>query len=503
MEHGQTNHARTRARQTRPWAICVLGTALACLVLTNPAALAQGKSDGKPVKPASPGKHKEPARPEKVEVKPKARDAEIRQRLLSILRATDWFTNPKVSVHEGVVFLDGQTSDAEYRKWAGDLALRTRDVVAVVNRIDVVGPSLWDFTPALSEFKDMGATLVRALPWIVWGLIVLILAWGVAKLTTRVARLLFRSRVHSRLLREVAARVCGLLVYLLGLYLVLRLTGLTRLAVTVLGGTGLIGLALGIAFRDITENFLASLLLSIQQPFREGDLVEVNGLVGLVQSVNSRTTILMTLNGNQVQVPNATVYKNTIRNYTSNPNRREDFTVGIPYSELIPRAQEIALRVLADHPAVLKDPEPWVLVDNLGANTVNLRIYFWLDGTQHSWLKVKSSVIRLVKRAWQEAGVSLPSAWQEMVFPHGVPVQLVHEKPTAHENGRQATPPAEPAREVVATDAEAGLRSEAGEIKDQAQRAWSPAEGENLLGRKPASDARNGRPTNSSEGNAG
>ena len=109
-----------------------------------------------------------------------------------------------------------------------------------------------------------------------------------------------------------------------------------------------------------------------------------------------------------MQVPNSTVFKSTLRNFTSNPNRRDDFIVGIGYDDSITFAQEVALKVLAEHPAVLHDPEPLVLVENLGSSTVNLRIYFWLDGGQHSWAKVKSSVIRLTKRAFQDAGISLP-----------------------------------------------------------------------------------------------
>jgi hypothetical protein len=178
---------------------------------------------------------------------------------------------------------------------------------------------------------------------------------------------------------------------LAGLYLVLRIAGLTQLALTVVGGTGLIGLVLGIAFRDITENFLASLFLSLQQPFREGDLVEVANVTGYVQRLTSRTTVLMTLDGNQVQVPNSTVFKSTIRNFTSNPNRRDDFIVGIGYDDSIPFAQEVALKVLAEHPAVLNEPEPLVLVENLGPSTVNLRVYFWLDGGRHSW---ESEIVR-------------------------------------------------------------------------------------------------------------
>src|SRR5690606_4198699 len=126
--------------------------------------------------------------------------------------------------------------------------------------------------------------------------------------------------------------------------------GLTSIALTVLGGTGLLGIILGIAFQDITENFLASIFLSVQTPFESGDLVDIDGTMGFVQRLTTRATILMTLEGNHVQIPNSTVYKSKINNYTSNPNRRADFAVGIGYEDSIARAQEIALRILEEHP---------------------------------------------------------------------------------------------------------------------------------------------------------
>jgi small conductance mechanosensitive channel len=78
---------------------------------------------------------------------------------------------------------------------------------------------------------------------------------------------------------------------------------------------------------------------------------------------------------------------------------------------------------------VLGNPEPWVLVDGLGSATVQLRVYFWLEGTTHSWLKVRSSVIRLVKRAFQDAGISMPDEAREVVFPDGVPVRMLEAGP--------------------------------------------------------------------------
>lgn len=422
-----------------------------------------------------------PEPPDKVEVRPAAQDDDIRTRLRDILVATGWFIDPDVMVREGVVFLQGRTSEEQYKQWAGDLARNTEGVVAVVNHMEIATPTVWDFSPAWEELRSLSREAVRVLPLLVVAILVMVLAGVAARLTSHLIRALLRQRVRSQFLRAVLARACGILMFLLGLYLVLRVSGLTRLAATVIGGTGLIGLILGIAFRDITDNFLSSIFLSLQQPFREGDLVEIAGTMGYVQRLTARTTVLMTLDGNQVQVPNSTVFKSAIRNYTSNPNRREDFAIGIGYDDAIPHAQEVALKILADHPAVLKDPEPWVLVESLGAATVNLRVYFWLDGSRHSWLKVRSSVIRLVKRAFQNAGISLPDESREIIFPDGVPVRMLNAD-GALGDGRPVQP-VRPASEpeAVSTAAEAGLQSEAHEIKEQARQAWSPDREENLL----------------------
>ncbi len=96
--------------------------------------------------------------------------------------------------------------------------------------------------------------------------------------------------------------------------------------------------------------------------------------------------------------PNATVYKSVIRNFTTIKNRREDFTVSVPRHAL-DEVQQRAIDVLKQHPAVLSEPEPAVLVDALGETAVTLRVYFWLDGKENSWLKVRSSVMRLVLHA--------------------------------------------------------------------------------------------------------
>jgi len=456
-------------------------------VLTTPA-MAQGDAVG-PQNPPPPKTEELSLAPAKVSVQPIAQDDEIRKRLLSVLEATGWFVAPQVQVEDGVVFLNGRADSDETKNWAGDLARNTQDVVAVANRIEISQPSVWDFREAWGGLSGLSRDFIRSLPFLVVALFILAMSVGAGWLTAHKAQKLLVGRVRAKLLRGVLAGVLGVMVFLIGTYIVLRVSGLTQLALTVVGGTGLIGLAVGIAFRDITENFLASIFLSVQRPFETGDLVEIVGVTGYVQQLNVRTTVLLTLDGNLVQVPNATVYKSMLQNFTATPNRRENFIVGIGYDDAIDEAQEVALKVLVDHPAVLKEPEPWVLVDELGKATVNLKIYFWINGHEHSWLKVRSSIIRLVKRAFQQQGISMPDEAREVVFPHGLPVTMMDAKqePTKKADAlKSGDAPSAEGLDAVSTKAEAGLSNEVGILEEQARQAKPVDEGENLLGAPPS-----------------
>lgn len=427
-----------------------------------------------------------------VSVEPVARDDEIQRRIRKILEATGWYADPRVEVTDGVVFLDGTAVSDDHRAWARDLASKTQDVVAVVNRIAVEPELRWTFEPALAEIKSLSRSTVAALPLIVLALVILPIAWFATSWVSSLARRLLTGRIASPHLRNVVARAIAVPVFLFGLYLVLQVAGLTQLAVSVIGGAGLLGIILGLAFRDIAENFLASLLLSVRSPFRGGDLINVQGQEGIVQSMNTRSTVLLSAEGNHIQIPNASIFKSTIVNFSAAPARREALDVGIGFDVSIAMTQDVIQAVLRDHDAVTDDPAPLVLVDSLGSATVNLKVYYWFDGDTYSAIKVKSALLRLIKRALTERGISMPDEAREIIFPQGVPiVQLSGE---GEEQARIAA-----TREIVdrrgeaaeapesgddATSAEGDLGNEREEIEEQAAAAILPESGEDLLSQK-------------------
>ncbi len=417
-----------------------------------------------------------------VTVVPEASDAKIEGRLQRILKSTGWFEATRVSVHDGVVFLDGTTETQEHRAWAGTLAKDTQDTVAVVNRIEVNADVGSIVARAGKEFTAFYRQMIRAWPLVVLAALVIVATWLVARLVSRAVRLLFAGRIESPLLLSVVARAFAIPVFLLGVYFVLQFSGLTRLALTVLGGTGLFGIVVGFGLRDIAENFLASILLSARNPFHSGDLIDVGGHTGIVQNLNVRSTILLTLDGNQVQIPNATVYKSIIKNYSSIPSRRAEFTVGIAYDSSAARAQALIAEVLQEHPAVLEMPEPLVLVEELGPATVNLRIYYWFDSATYSPYKINSALLRQTKNALLNGGIELPDSAREVIFPKGVPVIQMTSTTEAWREAESGVGAAHAADEMSdTTPSEGDLSNETVEMRGQQSEGNLPEAQENLL----------------------
>ncbi|TDT72957.1 small-conductance mechanosensitive channel [Litoreibacter halocynthiae] len=390
----------------------ILFALCAVFALSFPALSQEASSEGQDVTSPS----------QAVSVEPTARDEQIADRIVGILRSTGWYKFSRVEVKDGIVFLDGRTTNDDHKRWARDLASQTQDVVAVVNRIQVVQEANWSFAPALGEIKSVGKRIVTSLPLIVLALIVLPLTWWLSSLAARGIRRWLLGGIASPFLRDIVSRAIALPIFLIGLFVVLQVAGLTQIAVSVVGGAGVIGIVVGFAFRDIAENFLASLLLSIRRPFQSGDYIEVAGMAGSVRSMNTRSTVLLSPEGNHIQIPNAMIFKSTIVNYTSSANRRDTLVIGVGYDVSVARAQSLILEVIAGHEAVLNQPEPMILVDGLGSSTVNIKAYYWVNAKDFSVLKVKSALLRQVTKRLTEEGVSMPDDAREIIFPQGVPV---------------------------------------------------------------------------------
>lgn len=323
-------------------------------------------------------------------------------------------------------------------------------------------------------------SLWQQLPTLTVGLLILLTSIFLA---TPVARWLVSPLFHSSqnlLMQLVVRRTLSVLIILVGCYLFLKLAGLTEFAFAVVSGTGILGIILGFAFRDIAENFVSSLLLTVQKPFNLNDVVQINEHTGVVQKVTTRATTLVDFDGNHIQIPNATIYKGIIKNLTANPKMRGHFVIGIGYDNDIAQVQKLATDLLASRAEVLTEPPPQVLVDALGSATVNIKVYFWINVEQTSVLKMGSLLMRELVTLFTRQGISMPDDAREVIFPQGIP--LKYEKEPGDSDAPAMTPQARSQPTVplpAATDEDVSSDNDA--IRQQAAKAREPEAGGNIL----------------------
>ena len=287
------------------------------------------------------------------------------------------------------------------------LARRVESVVDVQDRI-VESRDVPDrISATVDRLRAQAADLIGLLPLLVVAVLVLALFWWLARLISG-SRLVDRVFSGNPFMHDLVRQVVRLVIIGMGLVLALQILDAAVVLTTLLGAAGVIGLALGFALRDTVENYIASLLLSLRQPFASNDYVDIEGCEGRVLRLTPRATILMTLDGNHTRIPNAKVYKAIIVNYTRNPKRRFMFEVGVDTEQNLADAQELAARTMANMDGVLDEPAAYCTVETLGDSNVVLRVFGWVDQNSAEFLRVRSEAIRLVKLAFDEAGIVMP-----------------------------------------------------------------------------------------------
>lgn len=217
---------------------------------------------------------------------------------------------------------------------------------------------------------------------------------------------------------NVMSRVVRLGFGLIGVLTAVTVVFPTVKPVNVLGSLGFFSIAVGFAFRDILENLLAGILLLFRSPFRTGDEVDIEGTRGTVIEINLRETVVRTYEGRRVLIPNATVYKNQVVVQTGFDAVRTESTVGIAYESDIDSARSVALQALSSTDGVRAQPEPAVLVGELGTSTVDLQLLFWTAPQQAVVRRVRDRVLSAVKTALDDAGVEMPA---DVVVLQGTP----------------------------------------------------------------------------------
>jgi len=334
-------------------------------------------------------------------------DRNIRQRLDQIFSELDALRDIDISVSNGVVTLKGEVDSVASETKALQFTRQVEGVVEVVNELTVNRDLSNRLAFTWQKIVNMTKSLTAQLPLFVLALLLLVMFWILGG-WIRERQGLFLRVSPNPFIAGLLGQIAQLGFILAGVIVALVLVDAAPVIGTILGAAGIFGLAVGFAVRDTVENYIASILLSLRNPFEVNDLVDIDGHEGNVARITSRATILISLDGNHIRIPNALVFKAVITNFTRNPERRFNFEVGIDTSEDLLATQALVLETLKATPGVLVDPSPLVVIEALGDSNVLLGIYAWVDQRHSSFPKVRSEAIRKTKDALDAAGIVMP-----------------------------------------------------------------------------------------------
>lgn len=257
---------------------------------------------------------------------------------------------------------------------------------------------------------------VQSLPRIILAILILTVFYYGAKYMAKLIRRRFLNADHDPLFVNFLSKTSKVVLIIIGVIFAMQTMGLSGIAKGLLAGAGISAFIFGFAFKDIAENFLGGLILAFNRPFSLDDTIMIREFTGHVKALNFRTTHIKTFDEKDVFLPNSIVVKEPVINFTRDGQIRLDFTVGIAYEDDISEAISLIFRTIKPTATMIKEKEPFTVVEELATSTVNLRTYFWADTLDYKKgvLEIKSEIIRLVKEVLMKEGFSLPSDIQEI-----------------------------------------------------------------------------------------
>lgn len=335
-------------------------------------------------------------------------DEQLQRVLNSIISRYPGAQRASVQVSAGVATLKGQVSSDEIVASLGEFVRQVDGVRLVLNELE----SLEEQESPVARLKYQWVMMFRWLRrwWLslLVALLIISICLSINGFIRRYGQSLMVDDKPISLSKTLVLSIISRIVPLIGFFLAILLMDWGNSFFSFFGAAGILGISFGFAFQQVGDNFLSSLLLGMRRPYKVGDFVEIAGYKGFVKSLNTRATNLVTLDSHLVRIPNSLVYKSLLINQTASPIRREIIELKITsYQTQVSKAQSLMTSVMMRHPAVLSNPMPRVLIENLRPDGIELKAYYWIASVDvDRWLL--ASELRLAfKVELNEAGIPL------------------------------------------------------------------------------------------------
>lgn len=281
--------------------------------------------------------------------------------------------------------------------------------VSMVSQADMLGNKVNEYQTIMTSANHLLQQMISRIPYLIVASLVFVIFWVLSIFFKKAVTRILGSRKHHQNLVTVFRRVGSALILFLGFMVAMIIAVPSFTPGKLIGALGIGSVAIGFAFKDIFQNLLSGILLLLSEPFRIGDQIISGNFEGTVEDIQIRATTIRTYDGRKVVIPNSQLYTSPMTVNTAYSQRRLEFDVGIGYENNIVDAQRVILNVLKAAPTVSKLAEPSVVATALADSSVVLRVRWFIDdGTQTNRVASINEVIILVKKALEEANISIP-----------------------------------------------------------------------------------------------
>lgn len=269
----------------------------------------------------------------------------------------------------------------------------------------------------VGKMQAMLNGFIALLPHIILALIVFAIFFFVARTIKKAVRNLTRDRRQARNLGMVLGRLAQGTTILIGLFIALLIVIPSLKASDLVQLLGISGVAIGFAFRDILQNFLAGILILLTEPFQIDDQIVFKEFEGTVENIQTRATTIKTYDGRRVFVPDSELFTNSVTVNTAFENRCLEYEIGIGYGDDIDEARRLILEAVHGTDGVLETPAPDVIVVDLAGSTVNIRARWWVQPPHRAdVLDLQDRVLTNIKNKQTAHGIDLPFPTQQILF---------------------------------------------------------------------------------------
>ncbi len=274
-----------------------------------------------------------------------------------------------------------------------------------------------EISTLLDKMQAMLNSFIILLPNMVLALIVFAIFFFIARAIKRVVRNLTRDRRQARNLGMVLGRLAQGTTILVGLFIALSIVIPSLKANDLVQLLGISGVAIGFAFRDILQNFLAGILILLTEPFQIDDQIVFKDFEGTVENIQTRATTIRTYDGRRIVIPNSELFTNSVVVNTAFENRRLQYDIGIGYGDDIDTAKQVILEAIHETDGVLESPAADVLVVELAGSSVNIRARWWVAPPRRAdVLNLQDRVLTNIKNKLTANGIDLPFPTQQILF---------------------------------------------------------------------------------------